>query len=264
MIVMNQEEILFRITGKNGSQDLSPDNFDIAQIKVLFDSVESLLFPDVKSKKNRPIISYQMRAGSVVNVFRTSLQSVLTMSAIISAIGRDNGSIDRLETNSAIAIESLQSFAVRNNYTIEISTSDTPKNQLIVSPYTNFIRHQNVMVDVEYYYYGTLVDAGGKDRANIHLDTKEAGLLTIKAEKDYLSGIEGNPLYRKFGARVKAKQNIMTLDIDKSTLELVELIDYNPRFDSAYLDELIAKASPRWQAVDGAAWIRELRGGIYE
>ena len=86
MIVMNQEEILFRITGKNGSQDLSPDNFDIAQIKVLFDSVESLLFPDVKSKKNRPIISYQMRAGSVVNVFRTSLQSVLTMSAIISAI----------------------------------------------------------------------------------------------------------------------------------------------------------------------------------
>ena len=177
---MQKDEIQLRIIGKNGNESLVPANFDIAQIRPLFDTVESLLYPDPKSKKSRPIIAYEMREGSVVNVFKTSLQSVLAVSAIFSAIETEKGAIDRLETNSAKAIEALQAYAIRNDYTIEISTSDKPARIFVIDRNTRYERHENIMVDVEDYYYGILVDAGGKDKANIHLDTKEAGLLTIK------------------------------------------------------------------------------------
>lgn len=50
-----------------------------------------------------------------------------------------------------------------------------------------------------------LTDAGGKDKANIHLDTKDVGSLTIRTDKEYLAGYQGNPLYKKmvyeFGLR---------------------------------------------------------------
>lgn len=259
---MKQDEIQLRIAGKNGNEALVPANFDIAQIRFLFDTVESLLYPDVKSKKSRPVIAYEMKGGSVINVFKTSLQSVFAVSAILSAIEADGGAIDRLETNSAKAIEALQAFAVRYDYTIEISTSDQPARRFVIDRTTRYERHENIMVDVESYYYGVLVDAGGKDKANIHLDTKEAGILTIKADRNYLSDIEGNPLYRTYGARVKAKQNALTGDIDKSSLELLELIDYTPKFDESYLDSLIARAAPKWAGIEADVWLANMREGI--
>lgn len=259
---MRQDEIQLRIIGKNGNESLEPANFDIAQIRILFDTVEALLYPDPKGKKSRPVIAYEMREGSVVNIFKTSLQSVLAVSAIFSAIEREKGAIDRLETNSAKAIETLQAYAIRNDYTIEISTSDKPARKFVIDRNTRYERHENIMVDVEDYYYGILVDAGGKDKANIHLDTKEAGLLTIKANKEYLSEIEGNPLYRKYGVRVKAKQNAVTGDIDKGSLELLELIDYSPKFDENYLESLISRAAPKWAGIETDVWLANIREGM--
>ncbi len=258
---MTNSEIRIHIIGKNGGENLTPANFDIAQIKTLFDSVEALLYPEVKSRKNRPVIAFEQREGSVVNIFKTSLQSVLATSAILTAIETNNNSIDELEMNSAKAIEALQEFAVRNDYVIEVNTSDKPDRKFVIDKSTNYVRHENILVDVEVYYYGTLVDAGGKDKANIHLDTKEAGLLTIKADKDYISKIDSNPLYRKFGVRAKARQNALTGDIDKSALELIELLDYSPKFDRKYLDALIEKARPKWAGVNADAWLAEIRGG---
>lgn len=258
---MESSEIQLRIIGRKGSEKLTPANFDIMQIKALFDEVEALLYPDRRKRKERGVISYEMREGSVLNVFRTSLQSVLTVSAVLTAVETDKGSIDRLEADSARAIERLQAFAVSHNYEIEIGTSDKPQRTFRISPQTSYKRHENIMVDTEAYYYGTLTDAGGKDKANIHVDTKEAGLLIIRADKNYLADIKGNPLYRKYGVRVRAKQNIITGEIDKTTLTLVQLIDYQPKYDEAYLNELITKATPKWRGVDAELWLQQMRGG---
>ncbi len=259
---MDNNEISLRIIGRNGDEPLSPANFDIAQIRFLIDEVEDLLYPDKKKRKGRPVISYEMTEGSVLNIFRTSLQNVLLVSAMLSVIEQENGYIDKLEVASAQAIEHLQDFALRNNYNIEIGTSDKPHDVFRITPTTRYVRRENVMVDIECYYYGTLTDAGGKDKANIHLDTKEAGSLTIRADKEYLAGYQGNPLYKKFGARVRAKKNILTGDIDKSTLVLVELMDYQPKFDEDYLTGLIHKATPTWKGVDADEWLASIRGGI--
>ena len=158
---MDKNEISLRIIGKNGDEPLSPANFDIGQIRFLLDEVENLLYPDKKKRKDRPTISYEMKAGSVVNIFRTSMQNVLLVSSMLGVIEEGNGYIDKLEVASAQAIENLQSFALRYNYNIEIGTSDKPDRIFKITPTTHYVRHENIMVDVECYYYGTLTDAGG-------------------------------------------------------------------------------------------------------
>ena len=259
--VMDRNEISLRIIGKNGDEPLSPANFDIGQIRFLLDEVENLLYPDKKKRKDRPTISYEIKEGSVLNIFRTSLQNVLLVSAMLGVIEQDNGYIDKLEAASAQAIEDLQAFAVRHQYDIEIGTSDKPSAVFRITPTTHYVRRENIMVDIECYYYGTLTDAGGKDKANIHLDTREAGSLTIRTDKEYLADYPGNPLYREFGVRVRAKKNILTGDIDKTTLELVELMDYQPKFDEDYLNGLIRKATPKWKGVNADEWLASIRGG---
>lgn len=259
---MDKNEISLRIIGKNGDEPLTPANFDIGQIRFLLDEVENLLYPDKKKRKDRPTISYELKEGSVLNVFKTSMQSVLLVSSVLGVIEQETGYIDKLEVGSAQAIENLQSFALRHNYDIEIGTSDKPQRIFKITPTTHYVRRENILVDIECYYYGTLTDAGGKDKANIHLDTRDAGSLTIRTDKEYLAGYQGNPLYKKFGVRVRAKKNILTGDIDKSTLVLLELMDYQPKFDADYLQGLIRKATPKWKGVDADEWLTNVRGGL--
>ena len=116
--------------------------------------------------------------------------------------------------------------------------------------------------DSEVYYYGTLVDAGGKGKANIHLDTKD-GVITIDTDKEILTNIQGNPLYRKFGVRAKAKQNIVTGAIDTNTLKLIEILEFEPKFDMAYLEKKMDSSTPIWSGIDVDDYLSEIRGGEY-
>ena len=72
---------------------------------------------------------------------------------------------------------------------------------------------------------------------------------------------EENLLYKEFGVRATGKQNIETGEIDTKTLSLVELIDYNPKFDNAYLNSLIKKAKKSWKDINPDEWLLNLRGG---
>ena len=115
-------------------------------------------------------------------------------------------------------------------------------------------------MDAEIYLYGTLTDAGGKDKSNIHLDTKEYGQVTIDADKEYLRSVEENLLYKEYGVMTRGKQSLATGEIDLSSLKLISLQGHRPVYDEAYLGDLIAKASKSWTGVDVDGFLSELRG----
>ena len=250
-------EIEIHINGAKGNNELTPDNFDIKEIKLLLDSIEDMLYPN--NKKNRPDISYSIEHGSVRNIFRTSMQAVLTFSAVMSMINQ-TGSIDGLELPTAQAIETIQNIACKTNYVFEFKTSNDKNNVLTISSKTNYRRTTNLWVDAELYFYGVLTNAGGKDKSNIHLDTNEDGSLIIETDKEYLKDLKKNLLYKEYGVRVLGKQNIETGEIDKSKLKLIELINYSPRYDDSYINALIAKVGDRFKGIDIDDWISEIRG----
>lgn len=248
--------IEIRVFGNKGNLGLSPDHYDIKEIAQLFDTVESILFSG--NKKQRPVITYSIESGSVRHIFKTSFQSIVAVSAILANV-LETGSIDKLELPTARAIEKLQSDAISKNYEFTISTSEWRGGELKITPQTHYRRSEEMWVDAEIYLYGTLTDAGGKDKSNIHLDTKEYGQVTIDADKEYLRNIEENLLYKEYGVRARGKQSLATGDIDLSSLKLISLQGYRPVYDEAYLNGLIAKASKSWAGVDVDSFLSELR-----
>lgn len=249
--------IEIRVLGNKGNLKLSPDNYDVKEIISMLQNIEDLLYPT--NKKDRPLITYDLKEGSVKHIFKTSIQAIIGFSAILTQIQKSN-SIDFLELKTAQAIENIQNFSYQKNYDFEIKSSVDYETVLNINPGSKFLRTENIWVEAELYFYGTLTNAGGKSSINIHLDTDEFGSLTIDTDKDFLMEQEENLLYKKYGIRVLGKQNIETGEIDKKTLKLVELIDFAPKYDDAYLNSLIKKAKGNWKGINPDEWLNEMRG----
>ena len=252
--------IEIKIIGSNGKIEHTPDTFDIKELSTMLQSIEDLLFP--KNKKTRPLITYNIEEGSVRNIFKTSLQVVIGFSALLGQI-QEKGTIDFLETKTAKAFEQFQNAAFKKGYDFEIKTSlnQSKDFELKISPKTKYIRTQTDWVEAEFYLYGQLIDAGGKNKANIHLDTEEFGTLIIDAKKEFLKDQDENILYKEYGVRAKGMQNLATGELDRGSLILESIIDYNPKYDESYLQKLINKAKDTWKGIDADKWLKDLRGG---
>lgn len=251
-------DIEIRVVGKSGNLKLSPDNYDIRNIASILQNIEDLLYPN--NKKDRPLITYDLKEGSVRHIFKTQVQYIIGFSAILAQINQSK-SIDFLDLKTARAIENIQQLSQQKNYDFQFSTSVKGNVELSITPSTKFFRSENTWADAEFYFYGILKDAGGKSKANIHIDTEDFGYLTIETGQGFLMEQEKNLLYKKFGVRAIGKQNIETGEIDTKSLKLLELINYNPKFDSEYLSSLITKAKKNWSGVNTDEWLENLRGG---
>ena len=253
-----KEDIEIRVTGVVGHREIAPDQLDISDIKSMIDNFENMLFPG--SKKDRPHISYYIEDGSVKHIFTTSRQEVVGFNALLSDIQKQE-TIDILEHKSALAFENLQKKSDETNLSYNITTSVSEEAvPFVISPETAWKRTEETWIDAEFYVYGEITDAGGKSNSNIHVDTKEYGVLTIATDKTTLKEKEENMLYRTYGVRVKGKQHLQSGEMDTKSLKLIELIDIQKKYDEEYLDSLIEQATPRWQGIDADKWLGELRG----
>ena len=251
--------IEIRITGSLGNMDLSPENYDIREVISLLENAENLLYPTVK--KDRPTISYKIEEGSVRHIFKTSIQSIIGFNALIGQISLSQN-IDFLELGTAKAFENIQDIASKRNYSFTIKTSMEKSNELRIDKTTRYYRTETIWADAEFYFYGKVTNAGGKDKANIHLSTEELGTIRIQTPISFLEKYDDNLLYRTFGIRAIGKQHSETGEIDTNSLKFIELVDYQPKYDEGYLKTLRDKAKKSWLgSINPDAWLKEIRGG---
>ena len=246
------------ISGKTGNLPLSPDGFDIREIALLFETVEGLLFPEYK--KSRPLISYKIEEGSVRNIFQTTLQYIIGFDAVLMQIP-ELGNIDFLDLRTAVSIETMQDLAIEKNYSIVLSTSLENNSVLVIDKTTHYYRAENLWADAEYYLYGKITNAGGKEKANIHLLTEDFGTLRIATPIPFLDTYPENILYKPFGVRVTAKQNINTGELDTNSIKFLELIDHQKNFNANYIDKLRDKAKANWVGkISADQWLNDVKG----
>lgn len=245
------------VNGVKGKLSLTPETFDIRELTEIIEQAERLLFPG--ERKERPIISYRMEEGSVKNIFKTSLQAVIGFSAVLGQVETKHN-IDFLELNTAKAFETFQEIAIKRDYNFEIKTSLENSPKLKIDKSTFYFRTSENWVDAEFYFYGKITNAGGKDKANIHLLTDELGTIYIQTPQEFLAKAEENILYKNYVIRARGKQNSETGEIDKQSLSFIDLIDYSSRYDEQYLQKLRSKARTWLNKIDPDEWLREIRG----
>jgi len=248
--------IEIRVTGKKGNNPITPDSIDISEIRAMLEQAEHLLFPNEKT--NRPPITYAMEEGSVKHIFKTALHAIIGFNAILNHIN-ENNTIDFLSLNASKAIESFQNLAVKRDYAIQIKTSVQNSPVLTIDKTTHFYRNTSLWVDAELYFYGKIIDAGGKDKANIHIVTDDLGRIKVETPIEFLEKQEQNILYKEYGVRALGKQNAETGEIDTNSLKIVELISYSRDYDEEYLNGLRQKA--KWlKSINPDQWLNEIRG----
>jgi len=251
--------IEIRITGSKGNLALSPDNYDIREIRDILENAENLLYSS--DTKDRPLISYEIREGSVIHRFKTPILFIITFNAIIGRINHVQN-IDFLDNKTAKAVEAIQDIAVKKDCHFTIHTSIENTHEIIINRETKFYRTEAIWADAEFYFYGKVTNAGGKDKANIHIVTEELGTVKIKTAIPFLEQYPENLLYKNFGIRAKGKQHPETGEIDTSTLEFIDLVDYQPIYDEKYLQSLRDKAKESWLGnINANDWLKEIRGG---
>ena len=250
--------IEIRVSGRRGALELKPDTLDVRELMSVLEHSEDLLFPN--DKKDRPMITYQMEEGSVRHILKTSIQTIIGFNAIIGQVYARNN-IDFLELNTAKAIESFQDTAYKKDFSFLIRTSLENSMALVIDKSTCYTRSETTWLDAEFYFYGKITNAGGKDKANIHVLTEDYGTIRIDTPQRILEGFEDNILYKPYGVRAIGKQQADTGELDRSTLRFVELVDYQPRYDESYLRNLRNNAMGWLSEVDADEWLKEIRGG---
>jgi hypothetical protein len=251
--------IEIRITGSKGNLDLSPDNYDIREIISILESAENLLYSG--DKRDRPTISYKIEDGSVKHIFKTSIQYIIGFNAIIGQV-TEVQNIDFLDLTTARAFEHIQETAAKRDYVFNIKTSLDKTNEVRIDRSTHYQRTEAIWADAEFYFYGKVTNAGGKDKANIHVLTEELGTLRIQTPISFLEKYDDNLLYKTFGIRATGKQHSETGEIDSTTLKFVELINYQPKYDERYLKKLRDSAKKSWiGGINPDEWLKEIRGG---
>lgn len=247
------------IRGSKGNLELSPDNYDIREVISILENAENLLYPT--DRKARPIISYNMERGSVKHIFKTSIQYIIGFNAIIGQVNQVQN-IDFLDASTAKAFENIQDIASKKNYVFSIKTSLENTNEVAVDRTTKFKRTEAIWAEAEFYFYGKVTNAGGKDKANIHLYTEDFGTVRVQTPISFLEKYNDNLLYKTLGIRAVGKQHSETGEIDTATLRFVELVDYQPTYDAFYLKSLRDKAKKSWLgSIDADTWLAEIRGG---
>lgn len=126
-------EIIIRIKGHSKNGPLTPDNYDIRELKDLLSIVENLIDSFYPADVKRLPVSYEVKKGSVVNIFRTSKQIAVSVMAVASMIGASN-SLEGVEYRTAKAFCDLQKSAVSKGYTYEFSGSEYSESVLNISP----------------------------------------------------------------------------------------------------------------------------------
>ncbi len=247
------------ITGSKGNLDLTPDNYDIREIVNILESAENLLYPG--DKRDRPNISYKIEEGSVKHILKTSIQYIIGFNAIIGQVNHVQN-IDFLDLNTARAFENIQDIALKKNYVFTIKTSLDQSNEIRIDKTTSYFRTAAIWADAEFYFYGKVTNAGGKDKANIHIYTEELGTVIIQTPISFLEHYNENLLYKTFGIRATGKQHSETGEIDTSTLTFIELVYYQPKYDEQYLKSLRDKAKKSWLGgINPDNWLKDIRGG---
>jgi len=250
--------IEIRITGSKGNLDLSPENYDIREIISILENAENLLFSG--DKRERPTISYKIEEGSVKHIFKTSIQFIIGFNAIIGQVSQVQN-IDFLDLSTAKAFENIQDIAVKRNYAFSIKTSLENTYEVKIDRTTRYYRTEAIWADAEFYFYGKVTNAGGKDKANIHIYVEEIGTVRIQTPISFLEQYDDNMLYKTFGIRATGKQHSETGEIDTSTLKFIELVDYQPKYDEQYLKKLRDKAKKSWlRGISPDNWLKEIRG----
>lgn len=256
---MSSGTIDIKIEGFREGTPLRPDLLDVDEIVELLSNARDFLFPE--SGKDRSRVSVAFREGSVVLSLDVDPATAIQTQAILADLNA-NHDLGLLKPKQREAIEGMWNFVAGQNFVLRFGIAEKLMEGLRIDRKTKWMVPEEVWFDEEWYVFGEIVDLGGKTHPNVHIDTKDFGILKIAANKDMLSDDDKNRLYKKQQLRIRIKRNLRTGAFKQGSAQLIEFVDFEAdESPDEYLDRLIAASKACMDKMgDPDQWLKKIRG----
>lgn len=254
--------------GKKNGVPFSLSSIPAPVLKSALDRIPSFVAGTKGNARTRAQIesnlSYSFENGSlrIKVIVDASFAALLQASGYFSDLtaiseGRmaDVSDVGRIETLRDLKQELVARGATSiklSSVAADVSSFDIAAKSIVPPP------SADPWADSEAYVMATVVDMGGKVKANAHLKLENGKTITADSAKKYLAELEENFLYKRVLAHVAFQANLRTKEW--RDIRLVSLSLPKKVFDSTAFDRAVNRLSA-WDAVeDPVAEIRRMRG----
>ncbi len=235
------EKIIIKVE----APDISIENYSIKELIEILQQVNKTL----GSLDKEHIISYYPEKGSVNHIFLVSPYVSKIFSEQLSEIQKNN--YEKAQDIMPL-VEFLQKQSYKQKYSYNLQAKTI---SLKIDQTTKYIR-KDIWVKTTLYIYGEIVQAGGKAKPNIHIDTEDYGIVIAEIDKNQLKN--KTLLYKTYGIKVECEQNLQNNELRNA--KVLELIPYRQTENwQKYLSDKIALASENWKNVDKEEWLKTIR-----
>jgi hypothetical protein len=250
--------IEFVLSDRVDGVEITPATIGLSRFNEFNQQVQEFLSGSGRLKVDEVHVSVETGSYKLVALLPVILQAALEPD--LRSLSREDA-LGEIDPKRAEIVQKWQARSKASpDLRYAIRPDGFPAEAIEVSRSTDYRVGEIVpWVKVEKYLFGTIMNIGGVQRANVHLRLEDSGqLVVIGSSQGYLKG--NDRLYHKVLVRVEADQHFKTGEL--RNLRLLSFEGYEPGYNESALDEFVAAGSKAWADVpDAAGWVRGLRGG---
>ena len=268
-----RSELIFKLRGQRNGLPISPETWDVAELRRFIGEVEDLMRPEATTAAERaeePItLSYE--AGSAQLRTRSSRSRHERALYTVQALSPARTQSPDGNTVVGVRLEDLhpkQRRVVHNWFqqaqafgdvyqVLDPQHGDQPL--LTVDRFTTLVEaEEDLWLSTELYLSGRILSLGGVNKTGLTIEVGQQHY-KVAASEQQLAQQETNLVYHEVVMRVKAERQYKSGAL--RNLELGQFVNYAPKFDEASHAKATREVSKAFAGIESLNdWVAQLRG----
>lgn len=254
---MEAQSLTFALIDSSAGYEATPERVRLEALTE-FASDVSILLRGANREVDPGKLDVSVRTGSLAIVTEPISNAPSLFRDLRSLL--DTELLDALDAKRREVVERWQKLALQTRGIAFRISAPFLVRPLVIDERTDFHADDaDQWVMVERYVRGEIQDLGGAKKANAHVRLPDGSLLSVATERKVLKEDTQNRLYKPAMLRIRARYNVLTRELKDA--QLIEFVEYAPRFDDSDMERLTRRGEQAWKEVeDATAWVDELRG----
>ncbi len=256
--IMEAQAVLFSVVDRSSGYEATPERVRLELLASFAADVSQLLRGSQK-EIDTGRLDVAVRSGSLA-IQTESILAAPTLFRDLQSLLRSE-LLDALDARRREVVERWQKTARQLRGVVFRISAPALERAVVIDERSDYRADDaDQWVVVERYVRGEIQNLGGAKTANAHVRLPDSTLLTVATDRTVLKNDMHSRLYKPAMLRIKARYNVLTHELRDA--QLVEFVEYAPRWDEADMDRLTRRGAQAWKDVgDAAAWVEEVRGG---
>jgi hypothetical protein len=254
---MEAQTLTFSLTDTSSGYEATPKRVKL-ELLADFTADVSALLRGSQREVDPEKIDVAVRTGSIA--IQTEPIALAPMLFRDLSTLQNSEFLDAIDSKRKAVIERWQKRARQLQTTIYEISAPFLGTPVVVNAKSDFRANDaDQWVVVERYVTGEIQNVGGATKPNAHVRLPDGTTLIVATERKVLKDDPQNRIYKRAMLRIRANYNVLTRELRDA--QLLEFVEYSPKFDEVDMERLTKRGAQAWKDVeDAGAWVDDLRG----